>query len=494
MTLTPQRLAAVSDVIARTFGLHYPPERSADLQRLLTRASRASGGLSLEAFTESLLAGPLTAEQRALLVETLTIGETYFYREPQVFETLARHFSVAPASPGGARDVLRVWSAGCCTGEEAYSLAIMFDRHRAHFPQPRIELLATDINPRYLQRAKAGIYGPWSFRGAPPWLQAKYLQPLGDGRQQVRAELRGTVKFAEFNLAAEDYALTTLGPFGFNLILCRHVLMYFSAQDFARAVRKLAACLQEGGWLVVSAAEVGQVSEPTLVPTRIDHVTVFVKRGQHPMAKLAAAPKPQETCETLITPDPKPSFAAPHPATPPPPRARTTPSRREAETPPVALPAATLLTTAREQADQGNLTAALAACDQLLRQEKLHAVAYFLRASVLKEMGDIPQAIRALGHALYLEADFIAAHLLLASLENSQGRAAAAERHWQTARRLAARLPPNALLPEADGLTAGQLLALIPAQTADSASLRGKPRSAEVSRRRGLADHSVQPR
>ncbi len=497
LTLTLQRLAAVSDVIEKAFGLHYPPDRGVDLQRLLTRASKASGGVGLEAFVESLLAGPLSAEQRALLIDTLTIGETYFFREPQVFNTLAWHFGGAHANPADASNALRVWSAGCCTGEEAYSLAIMFDRHRARFPQRRIELLATDINPRYLQEAKSAIYGPWSFRGAPPWLQARYLHPLGDGRHQVCAEIRAAVKFAQVNLTTDDYPSIKNGTLGHDLVLCRHVLMYFSPQEFARVIHQLAACLREGGWLVVSTAEVGQVNDPSLVPIQIEGVTVFVKRSHRPGATAVATPRHNGHEDAF-------SISAPSPV-PPPPRvtkpATMSPAQRAPRppSPPDAhhLPGpqlnAALLSTALTHADQGNLPAALEICDHLLRQDKLQALPHFLRASVLSEMGDPREAMHSLSRAIYLEPDFIAAHLLLASLERLDKRADAAERHWRTARGLATRIPPATLLREAAELTAGQLLALLSAVTEEPAKPSPRPHPASASRRRRLAGNAVLP-
>lgn len=475
MTLSPQRLAAVSDMIAQLLGLYYPPERREELERMLSRAARASGEVGLEAYTDSLLAGPLSRKQKTLLVETLTIGETYFFREPQVFETLARQFEQTAAHPAVPNAVLRAWSAGCCTGEEAYSLAIMFARHRQQFPHPRIEVLATDINPRYLQRAEAAVYGPWSFRDAPAWLQTQYFDALGDGRHQVRAAIRAAVKFTELNLATDAYPSLVHGTAGLDLILCRHVLMYFSPPEFARAVHRFAACLKEGGWLIVSTAEMGQVKDPSLVPLRIGQTTVFVKRSRRPSATAAAASASLEshgatdadfTAHSSANPPTDSAAAAPAPTTraravtpfaPPVPRAFAAPSSTAA-----------LLATARNHADLGELDAALATCDQLLRQDKLHAVAHFLRASVLKEKGEVPEALRALSRVIYLEPEFIAAYFVLGHLERAEGRAGAAERHWQTARQLASRLPAETLLPEADGLTAGQLLALIPAQAAAS--------------------------
>ena len=497
MTLTPQRLAAVSEVIEKTFGLHYPPDRGVALQRLLTRASKASGGVGLETLVESLLAGPLSAEHKALLIDTLTIGETYFFREPEVFNTLAWHLGGAQANPAEANNALRVWSAGCCTGEEAYSLAIMFDRHRARFAQRHIELLATDINPRYLQGAKSAIYGPWSFRGAPPWLQAKYFHPLGDGRHQVCAEIRAAVKFAQLNLATDDYPSIKHGTLGLDLVLCRHVLMYFSPQEFARVIHQLAACLREGGWLVVSTAEVGLVNEPSLVSTRIEGVTVFVKRSHRPRATTVATPKHNGHGDAFSvsasSPVPLPPRVTKPATMSPAQRAPRPPGPPDAHNLPGPPFNAALLSAARAHADQGNLPAALEICDQLLRQDKLQSFPHFLRASVLSEMGDPREAVLSLRRAIYLEPDCIAAHLLLASLERLDGRAGSAERHWRTARGLATRIPPATLLSDAAGLTAGQLLTLVSAQTEEPAKPSRMPHPASASPRRRLAGNAVLP-
>lgn len=458
------RLQAVSDLIEAKFGLHYPSDRFREMERQLLRAAQAAHQPSLEAYLNSLLSSPLADEQCELLARTLTIGETYFFRDPGLFEAIAAEFVpgvlASRPEPGGR---LRVWSAGCCTGEEAYTLAIVFDRLRRTLPLSEPDLLATDINQGFLRHARAGVYRSWSFRGAPVWLQQEYFA-RGEGECFVlRPDIRRAVRFAPLNLAEFNYPAESNQTRGMDLILCRHVLMYFSPEQFARAVRHLARCLVEGGWLVLSAAEVSHVAEPELERRRIGAMTVFVRRsrGQQPPKAAVQRAWPWEW-EAVVPPPEQPEpagkLAAVHAA------ADGQVMRRDPAVGAAGSPVVTgvcevddSLAAAREQASQGDLAAALAACDRLVARDKLSPATHYLRATILQEQGALAEAERAWKRVLYLEPDFIAAHVSLANLARNDGRLAEAKRHWRNALTLAERAPPEQPVPEAEGMTASQL-------------------------------------
>lgn len=454
--LSADRWRAVSDLIEAKFGLHYPADRWREMERLLRRAAQTAGHSSVETYLDTLLAAPLPEGQFEVLARTLTIGETYFFREPKIFELIAEHFvpGVLAARPGQAQR-LRVWSAGCCTGEEAYTLAILFDRLRPLLPVGAPDLLATDINQQFLRRARAGVYRSWSFRGSPAWLQQEYFTRGESESFELRADIRRAVQFEPLNLAAFNYPAEENQTRAMDLILCRHVLMYFSPEQFARAVHHLAQCLVEGGWLVLSAAEVSHVSDPDLDRLRIGEATVFVKRiKRHRRLEAAARPWGQREWEAVA-----PSLVAGGEES----AARHEFAMSVTPEPAVAVEpeAADPLGIARLQASQGELAAALAICDRLVDEDKLNPVTHYLRATILQEQGVLAEAEAALKRVLYLEPDFIAAHVSLANLARSSGRFMEAGRHLRNALTLVARVPPNQLVPEAEGMTAGQLRGIL---------------------------------
>ena len=393
--LSGARLDALSALIAERLGLHLPAARLGRMQGQLSEAARDAGFSRAGEFIDALsrdrrASGPLEA-----LVPRLTVGETYFYREPGALAAVAEHFLPDFARRRSPAQPPRCWSAGCCTGEEAYSLAITLER--AGFPAPaHAGILATDLNPRFLRQAREGVYRSWSFRNAPAWLRPGYFRPLDEERAEIRESLRRAVRFTHLNLAEAAYPAVGNGTAEIDLILCRNVLMYFTPEVLARAVRRLADSLAEGGWLVVGAAETGHVDVPELAARRFGEVTVFEKQGGRasvaPAVFPAAAP-----ARTEFSPAAAPVNAA----------------RPDAYVHPAGFPVPTL-DDVRRLAGAGNSAAALAACDDFLRRHRTAAVAHFLRASVLIENGAAREAEESLRSALFLDPDLVAAHLLLA--------------------------------------------------------------------------------
>jgi chemotaxis protein methyltransferase CheR len=469
-TLTASRLGEVSEFIAGKFGLNYPPERTKDLERLLGQAAQVSGYPDRNAFIGSLLTDSLDDRQLELLASILTVGETYFYRDPKVFDLIVEHFvPQMVSSRPGLPPRCRIWSAGCCTGEEAYTLAIVFDRMQSRFPSCELDLLATDINPHFLRKARAGIYRSWSFRGSPPWLQASYFSPMQGDRFEVRVDIRRKVRFAALNLAEFKCPSTQNRTGTMDLILCRNVLMYFTPGQFSRAVHNLAQCLVEGGWLILSAAEVSHVEEPELVPTRLGNTTIFVKRSKRhrppesPTSLLMdrmADPALLQQREQRLNHRAQQIFG------------NAMPDRQSDRHEPAALAfvgsafapsagPAGMIVVARSEANQGQWTSALETCTRLLQGDKMNPVAHYLRATICQELGMVHEAERTHKRVLYLDPDFIAAHVSLASLARGGGRTAEARRHLRNALSLADKLSPDCAIPESEGMTAGRLVHIL---------------------------------
>ena len=470
LPLTVARSLRASELIADKLGLHYPPERIKDMERLLGQAGKILGYPDRNAFIDSLLVDSLEGPQVELLASILTIGETYFYREPKVFEAIATHLVPhAVASRPRLPPRHRIWSAGCCTGEEAYTLAIVFDRIRSRFPSSELDLLATDINPNFLRKARAGIYRPWSFRGAPSWLQANYFSPLEGDRFQIRSDIQRKVRFAPLNLAEFNYPSTHNGTDAMDVILCRHVLMYFTPAQFSRAVQHLTQCLVEGGWLILSATESSHVDDPELVPTRIGDMIAFVKRSKshRPLEPFASVlidriaepdllPQPPQNLNYCV----QPIFRN---AMPDQPGGRNEAAESAASSTSLARSAKPpdMIAVARSAAGQGHLTSALETCTRLIKEDKMNPATHYLRATILEEQGAAQEAERAHKRVLYLEPDFIAAHVSLANLARGSGRTTEARKHFCNALSLAGKLSPDCAIPEFEGITARLLVQII---------------------------------
>jgi len=180
--------------------------------------------------------------------QVVSVGETYFFRTPEQFDFIAEKIWPRLAS----EPWLRVWSAGCATGEETYSLAALFLKL---LPEPgrRLEVVGTDLVSRNIEVARQGRYGQWSVRHDRQLVPA--FHPLPDKRIEVDDRLRRCVSFAEHNLL-----LPLPGAFGaFHLIFCRNVLVYFARETAARAIVYLATALAPGGVLVFGSMDVPEV-------------------------------------------------------------------------------------------------------------------------------------------------------------------------------------------------------------------------------------------
>src|SRR5208283_4911000 len=200
--LDRELLGELSGFIAAHMGLHFPEERWPDMARGLTTACTELGFENPQACASWLMTHELTVRQVETLASHLTVGETYFLRDPASFEALER--TILPplvASQSDTGRTIRLWSAGCCTGEEAYSLAITCARVLPDLKGWNISILATDINPRFLAAAEAGVYSDWSFRGAPAWLRERFFSPAHHKKFAIDPAVRKLVHFSYLNLA-----------------------------------------------------------------------------------------------------------------------------------------------------------------------------------------------------------------------------------------------------------------------------------------------------
>lgn len=483
-------LGQLTEFVARKLGLNFPPERWRDLERALEPVAAEMGFAGVESYAQWLVRAPLSQAELDALAARLTVGETYFFREPRAFDVLREH--VVPElieKRGRGPGRLRVWSAGCCTGEEAYSLAMFFRRFCPALHDWKISILGTDINPHFLRKAREGVYRNWSFRGAPAWLQSEYFIRRAADEFELRPEIRRLVDFEQLNLAEDSYPALHNRTNGLDLIFCRNVLMYFSPDQAQRAIDGFSRALVNGGHLVVGVCEVSTRLCPQLRPRAFPEITIYQKpepagrvRSVAPAAsdaggviaaslpELAAAPR-EESAGLPLSPAAVDGTellaeAAEHF------RLGDYGSSVDAlqkllARGPLDVDAAMLL--ARAEANQGHLAEALRWIERALVVDKLRPALHFLQASVLQEQNEWALAAEALERALYLDPDYVLAHVTLAELADRGGRAEKATRHRTQALRWLRRQPAEAVIPETEGLTAGRLAAIVEAMQLENA-------------------------
>lgn len=473
-------LAQLSDLLESQMGLHFPRERWRDMERGIASASRESGYAETEAFIRWLLSAPLTRPRIEELASHLTVGETYFLRERESLDILEQQLLPELLRTRFVSErCLRIWSAGCCTGEEPYSIAMMVDRLIPDSGSWNLTILATDINPHALRKAARGVYGAWSFRDTPGWLKERYFTRRQDGRFEIQPRIRRMVTFSYLNLADDAYPSLVNGTNAMDVILCRNVLMYFAQEKARSVVNKLYRSLVDGGWLITGPAESSNLQGSAF--TAVGFPGAFLHR------KLVAV-RPRAAAIAYEMPWPEREGAeldAPAPPAPQPPvnvaRSTFAPAAvPEVGGPPAQQPgvAGSLQgeecnapqRRARACADEGRLAEAIEWCEQAIAADKLNPAHHYLLAVICQERGERDAAERALGRALYLEPEFALAHFALGNLCLGAGRQREARRHFANALTVLHAYAAEALLPESDGLSAGRLAEIIAALQASQPS------------------------
>lgn len=193
-------------------------------------------------------------EEYDYLCEAVTINETFFFRNEPQFEALEQVLlpEIVAAKQKSGPPRLRIWSAACSTGEEPYTLAMLFlERLKPRYPNLSVEIVATDINMAVLQVAAKAAYGEYSVRNLPPLYREKYFT-MESGRFRVREEVTRLVKFQHLNLYNRQEIRQLRN---FDIILCRNVLIYFDSKSKVQVVADLYNSLNGGGYLIIGYSE-----------------------------------------------------------------------------------------------------------------------------------------------------------------------------------------------------------------------------------------------
>lgn len=478
-SLVHSLLEEFSIFLGSRMGLHYPPERWGDLDRAVAQMAAELGYADAGACMRHFLSTPVDRAEIETLASHLTIGETYFFREPASFEALAKGIlpGLIAQRRGAYSRYLRIWSAACSTGEEAYTMAILLHRLIPDIQEWNITILATDINPRSLRKAIDGVYGDWSFRGIDPEIRRTYFTPRG-GRWEIAPHIRRMVSFAYHNLAEDLYPSVHNNTNGMDIIFCRNVLMYFSTARARQVVTNLQHSLIDGGWLVAASVEGSAELFAPLVNIGLHDATIYRKQPAAPLVPFTLPPLPEEPpapLPLLVLPPTPVMEPEPAPASTPLDRALDLYQRGEnaaaiallLSDPNLAADGKALTLLARLYANEGRLDLADECCRRALAVDRLAPERHYLLAMIRQECGDPRGAADALKRALFLDPDYVLAHVALAGLAVAEGRRAEARRCYRNALTLLATHDPAETLAESDGLTVGRLIEIVRVASAE---------------------------
>jgi Methylase of chemotaxis methyl-accepting proteins len=234
-------------------GLKVSDARLSEFEKGIILAAADSGFEEPSDYVKELIRGQPSESELGFLASYLTVGETYFFRDPLSFDVLKTY--VLPEIRQD-QDKLKIWSAGCASGEEPYSLAMTMLSAFGKSAQDMTRIIATDVNPRYLNTARTGLYRRWSFRDVPIYIKDTYFNLTPDDRYSLSSGVKRMVDFSFLNLADEKYPSLVNDTHDLDVIFCRNVLIYFSPERVTQVLARFHTCLKDGGWLFLAPSEI----------------------------------------------------------------------------------------------------------------------------------------------------------------------------------------------------------------------------------------------
>ncbi|MFN4143370.1 CheR family methyltransferase [Aestuariivirga sp.] len=252
-------------------GIHLPPTKANLVYSRLTKRLRKLG---LESFRDycALVGSEEGSEERAQMIAALTTNVTRFFREPHHFDHLKSRLVLPLISEIKTGRRFRVWSAGCSSGQEPYSVVLsvlsLLPEARSH----NVRVLATDINPYVLETARKGVYSAEESASVPAELKRSWMDPAPGGAHRLDEGARALVTFRQLNLMG---AWPMSGPF--DAVFCRNVVIYFDEKTQMRLLSRMASLIRPGGYLYLGHSE--RLIGAAEAFFKIDGTTVYRKLG-----------------------------------------------------------------------------------------------------------------------------------------------------------------------------------------------------------------------
>ena len=245
-----------SQLIYDVCGIKMPPHKRSMLEARLRKRLRFLGLSSYEAYRDFLFSNDGMVEELTNMIDVVTTNKTDFFREPRHFDFLIETVlpALIPATGAGVDRPLRLWSAGCSSGEEPYTLAMFLEEFRWNNKLLNYKIMGTDISTQVLEKAVDGIYHKDKIEPVPDSFRKKYLlRSRNKENPQVRIipELRAKTRFQRLNFMDENFNVEELQ----DIIFCRNVIIYFDRQTQEKFLARLCRCLMPGGYLFMGHSE-----------------------------------------------------------------------------------------------------------------------------------------------------------------------------------------------------------------------------------------------
>jgi chemotaxis protein methyltransferase CheR len=463
-TLAPADFELLREYLRRTAGLEFDEGRQAGLASIIDERLGVSGHPDVRTYVERL-ADPDSGAERQRLLDAVTIQETHFHRARPQIEALRTQIlpDVLTRAAHAGREVV-VWSAGCSTGEEPFTLAmLMLEVAQRMTNPPPMRVVGTDVSTAALQVAGAATYSGRTIDLAEPDAVDRWLVREADGTYVVKDEVRRLVEFAHHNLVTDP------PPFpgrSVDLVVCRHVTIYFSRDTTRSLVSRFRDVLSPSGWLLMGPAEsLWQVSDAFSLEA-VGEAFAYRAAGDFSRARppvRAARPGVGAAPATAPKRAMSPSHAAAaarlaqssRPASPAP-AARTAPATSRAPAPAARTP----IDAAQAAFDTGAYAQAAELAAAVLTADPVSSPAYLLLGHSRLNQGDNEGAVEPLQRAVFLDPLAGHAHFLLAVALSAVGRTKQAAPAYRAAATTLPGVPPETVRRMLDGRRLQELVQL----------------------------------
>ncbi|MBF0553078.1 MAG: tetratricopeptide repeat protein [Nitrospirae bacterium] len=444
---------------------------------------------------------PESKDEWKQLCQIITTGESFFFRDKGQFHLIRNTILKELIEANRDRRTLRIWSAGCSTGEEPYSLAITIVESFPDVTLWNVTIIGTDINEDAIERARRGLYGDWSFRMVDPDIISKYFKRR-KGMYELDERVRRMVVFRQGNLIKDSYPDAAAGICDIDFIICRNVFIYFQPENIALALGKLSQTLSKGGYLITGHAELQSVKLQGLLPITYPHSIIYRRLADS--SGQEHRPQPQQVIFkpakqiSIINVQRNVKISSPVSV-----RQKTVNTKAAATVPkaaakskakdvrvlqgeglyaeaqalykegkyPLAIEKAAKflmdnprhydahVLLSRAYANTGDLKRASDVCTNAIGIDSLRPEPYYMLAHIAEEQGKTEQAVEMFKRVIYLDARCVPAYLELSAIYEHKGNPKRGIKLVAAAIKILEGLPADSDIEFYDDMTAGELLA-----------------------------------
>lgn len=476
-------LFEISKKIVAVFGLDFQSNQWLDMERrVMSVAVDLQIDPKLDTILQLLSKPNLSHQELNSFSGHLTINETYFYRETAALDLLINEIIPKLISlRRGKNEKIRIWSAGCSSGEEPYTIAMLL---RQHFPELinwDITILATDISPNAIGKALKGEYTDWSFRNTDESIKSKYFAPSGKN-WSIIPEIKKMISFSYLNLSKNSYPSSLTNTEEMDVVFCRNVMMYFTPQVIKEVSARFKNCLIDQGWFITSQVELNDDYFSNFERVNYHNGIFYQKTNrlkqivkQIPIIerKVERIAKPKVEIKKEIVRKPLMPIETPKVVTKVYADVGITMSEINSyfqnglykhcidyclqKIAQGHLNNQLFEVLVKSFANSGLLADGMETITKIVHSNSSTAQMYYIYASLLNEKNELQKAENTLRKAIYLDHKHVLSHLMLGDVFLKSDKHQLALKHYDIIMRLLENLNENEIVPDSDGLTAGRI-------------------------------------